>query len=46
MYLAIILGLSLLTLLFVGYLIRYVMKKDTGDAKMQEIAAAIKEDSG
>src|SRR3989338_7524847 len=43
MYLAIILGLSLLTLLFVGYLIRYVMKKDTGDAKMQEIAAAIKE---
>ena len=43
MYLEIIFGLSLVSLLFVGYLISYVLKQDTGNAKMQEIAAAIKE---
>ena len=43
MYLQIILGLSLLTLMFVGYLITYVLKHDQGPKEMQDIAEAIKE---
>ena len=38
----IILGISLLGLLFAVYLIRDVMRRDTGTAKMREISDAIK----
>jgi len=42
MELNIILGISLLGLLFAVYLIRDVMRRDTGTAKMREISDAIK----
>lgn len=43
MFFEIIFGLSLVTLLFVGYLVNWVLKKDTGTEKMQEISGAIME---
>jgi K(+)-stimulated pyrophosphate-energized sodium pump len=42
MELALILGISLLGLLFALYLIQNVMKRDTGTPRMQEISNAIK----
>jgi K(+)-stimulated pyrophosphate-energized sodium pump len=42
MELSLILGISVLGLLFAGWLISDVMKRDTGTAKMQEISNAIK----
>ena len=39
----IILGISVIGLLFALYLIRDVMKRDTGTEKMQEISNAIKQ---
>ncbi|MGB2868486.1 MAG: sodium/proton-translocating pyrophosphatase, partial [Bacteroidota bacterium] len=43
MELTIILGISVLGLLFAVYLIRDVLRRDTGTAKMQEISNAIKQ---
>jgi K(+)-stimulated pyrophosphate-energized sodium pump len=43
MELSLILGISILGLLFAVYLIRDVLKRDTGSAKMQEISNAIKQ---
>jgi K(+)-stimulated pyrophosphate-energized sodium pump len=42
MELSLILGISVLGLLFAAYLIRDVMRRDTGSEKMQEISNAIK----
>jgi K(+)-stimulated pyrophosphate-energized sodium pump len=42
MELTLILGISILGLLFASYLIRDVLKRDTGTEKMQEISNAIK----
>ena len=42
MELTLILGISILGLLFASYLIRDVLKRDTGNEKMQEISNAIK----
>ena len=42
MELNLILGVSVIGLLFAGYLIRNVMKRDTGSERMQEISNAIK----
>ena len=42
MELSLILGISVIGLLFAVYLIRDVMKRDTGTAAMQEISNAIK----
>jgi K(+)-stimulated pyrophosphate-energized sodium pump len=38
-----VIAISCLSLLFAGYLARYVMQRDTGTDKMQEISNAIKE---
>src|ERR671914_1841000 len=38
-----VIAISCLSLLFAGYLARYVLKSDTGTDKMQEISNAIKE---
>ncbi len=43
MELTLILGISILGLLFALYLIKDVMRRDTGNAKMQEISNAIKQ---
>ncbi|MFH0875440.1 MAG: sodium-translocating pyrophosphatase [archaeon] len=43
MFLEAIFGLCLISLIFVGYLITYVLKKDCGTRKMQDISDAIKE---
>jgi K(+)-stimulated pyrophosphate-energized sodium pump len=43
MELSLILGISVIGLLFAVYLIRDVMKRDTGTEKMQEISNAIKQ---
>jgi K(+)-stimulated pyrophosphate-energized sodium pump len=43
MELSLIFGISILGLLFAVYLIRDVLKRDTGSAKMQEISNAIKQ---
>ncbi len=42
-FIQLILALSLVTLLFVGYLVYYVLGRDEGDEKMQEISSAIRE---
>lgn len=42
MELSLILGISVLGLLFAGWLISDVMKRDTGSAKMREVSDAIK----
>ena len=42
MELSLILGISVLGLLFAVYLIRDVLKRDQGTAKMREISDAIK----
>ena len=43
MELSLILGISVIGLLFALYLIRDVLKRDTGNEKMQEISNAIKQ---
>jgi len=40
--LSIVISISILALLFAAYLARQVLKKDTGTAAMQEVAAAVK----
>jgi len=40
--LSIVISISILALLFAAYLTRQVLKKDTGTAAMQEVAAAVK----
>ncbi len=43
MYFEIILGLSLVSLLFVAYLVSWVLRRDTGNERMQEVSKAIRE---
>ena len=40
--LSIVISISILALLFAAYLTRQILKKDTGTAAMQEVAAAVK----
>ncbi len=42
LYLTVVIAISVLALLFAGYLTRQVLKKDTGTAAMQEVADLIK----